>query len=1019
MKTTFAKETLRTIRHSFGRFAAIVIIVAVGCGFFAGLRMSGSGMRQSADAYADQAHLFDIQLTSTLGISQSTVNIIDEVPGVGEVMCTKSVDTISQVGDYNHEIRITSLTPENIQKGKERPSGTSDLFDTQSSENVTALNQPTLVSGRWPEGPDECVLLHREAIPDDLGGTINVLYGSQSLDGTLESRQFKIVGYVNSPVYLDTATISTTSLGSGSLWGVAFVGEDAFSSESPYTELFISVPVACGEVFGTSSYYEKVQSVKNEITTRLDDIANARREEVQAKAQAELDKNTKTYNDKVASINEALDRGAKKINDAEQALRSSQDQIRQARSLLAKKKAQLQQAYEAGVLPENLYQAQMAAIEAQEQALLESQVKVDQGEARLTQERSSYEQQRARAYKELRDAKKQLEAAQKRIEDIEKPNVYLLDRDQNFGAVSFKNDSERIDSIATLFPFFFFVVAALVALTTMMRMVEDDRQLIGTFKALGYSGAKIASKYLVYAGVASLTGALLGIGLMSQLLPSVILQAYSIIYVVPARAFPLPLELSPAIVALVLGVGITLGATLLACVASLKETPATLMQPKAPKPGKRILLERIRPIWKHFSFSWKVTIRNIFRYKTRFFMTAIGVAGCTMLLVTGFGVRDAINDIIDNQFGSAGQESAPFSSNDGTSLEKTQSLSKNSGLTRYNAIISFANTTDLSQANSSIEAVQDYLLSQNGVKDIAALTMENLVVHTGADNNQKHTLQLECPEDNEQFSQLNQFRVRTTQDAIPFDDDAVILTEKLATTLNVAPGDQLALYDQDKIGNPAGSPHMVTISNICENYLGSYLYIGKAAYLKAFGTPPIPNTLICNINASLQERNAIADHLQTMENVDTVRYNDELISRYRDMLKSVDLVMIVLIIAAMILAFVVLYNLANINIAERIREIASLKVLGFRRREVAAYVFREILIIVGFGALAGLVLGWGFESYVVVTAEVDAAMFGRVIHASSYIFSLGLTMLFAAFVCVSMLPKLAHIDMVESLKSVD
>lgn len=1019
MKTIFAKETLRTIRYSFGRFAAIVIIVAVGCGFFAGLRMSGPGMRESADAYAAYTNLYDIQLTSTLGISQSTVNILKEVPGVGDIMCTKSVDTMAQVGDYNHEIRITSLTPENLHRADESSSDSSSSSSVPMTGNGTALNQPTLVSGRWPQTSDECVLLHREAIPEDLGATINVLYGAQSLDGTLESRQFTVVGYVNSPLYLDTATVSTTSLGSGSLWGVVFVSEHAFASDSPYTEVFMSVPAASNELFGTSAYFEHVQAVEDNISARLDDIANARRAEVQAEAQEELDKNFKNYNDKVASVNATLQDGARQINDAAQTLRSSQDQINQGRSLLNKKKLELEQAYMAGLVPEDIYRVQMAAIENQYSDLEESQAKLDEGITQLKQERALFEQQKARTQIELRDAKKQLEDAQKNIDEIEKPDVYVLDRDQNYGAVSFKNDSERIDSIATLFPFFFFVVAALVALTTMMRMVEDDRQLIGTFKALGYSGAKIASKYLVYAGVASLTGALLGIGIMSQLLPSVILKAYSIIYAVPPRNFPLAIEAGPAFIALVLGVGITLGATLLACVSSFRETPATLMQPKAPKPGKRILLEHVNLIWKHLSFSWKVTLRNIFRYKTRFFMTAIGVAGCTMLLVTGFGVRDAINDIIDNQFGTPAQETSSSSSSATTSSDTTQSLRQESGLTRFNTTIGFADTDDPSQANAVLKAAEDYLSSQNGVEDIAAITTQNLVVRTDADNNQNHTVQLECPDDNERFSQLNQFRVRNTQETIPFDDTAAILTEKLATTLQVSPGDQLALYEQDKIGNPTASPHIITITNVCENYLGSYLYIGKAAYEKAFNAAPIPNTLICNIDGTLQERNTIADHLQTMESVDTVRYNDELISRYRDMLKSVDLVMIVLIVAAMVLAFVVLYNLANINIAERTREIASLKVLGFRRREVAAYVFREMLIIVACGALVGLVLGWGFESYVVVTAEVDAAMFGRLIHATSYLYSLGLTMLFAAFVCVSMLPKLAHINMVESLKSVD
>lgn len=1011
MKNVFVKETLRTIRHSLGRFLAIVVIVAVGCGFFAGLRMSGSGMRKSADAYAKQTSLYDIQLTSTLGITQSTVDIVKTVQGVGEIMCTKSIDTMAQVEEYNHEIRLTSL---DIQKAKSAAEKRESFPADASSQNEQSnlLNQPTLVSGRWPETSNECVLLYREAIPEQIGQTIQTLYGAQTLDGTLEARQFSVVGYVKSPAYLDTATVSTTSLGSGSLWGVAFVLEDAFASDAPYTELFITVPAARDEIFGTPEYFAHVQDVKDDLNARLDDIANARRQEVQAKAQEELDKSIKTYNNKRTSVQNTLADAEQKIHQAERSLASSLEQIEQAKTLLNNNKSKLEAAYAAGLIPKEQYLEQMQAIVSQEQALEASAAKLEEGAQQLAQQKAAFEQQKVTATKELQNAKRQLDEAQANIDSIAKPDIYVMDRDQNYGAYSFKSDSERIDSIATLFPFFFFIVAALVALTTMMRMVEDDRSLIGTFKALGYSNARIATKYLFYAGIASLAGALIGIACMSQLLPGVILKAYSIIYAVPERSFPLPVEIAPALAALVLGVSITLAATLGACVASFRESPATLMLPKAPKPGKRILLERIRPLWRRLSFSWKVTLRNIFRYKTRFLMTAIGVAGCTMLLVTGFGVRDAINDIINNQFGETTYDST-------AGPDTTKPLAQETGITRYNTTIDLADPPDADSAQRNVQTIADYLKTQNSVEEIASLTSQNLVAHTQRDGNQNHSIQLECPQDLPQFAKLNNLRVRTTQEPLKLEEQSAILTEKIATTLGIEVGDRLALYDQDLIGNPTGDPRYLTITGICENYLGSYIFVGEGAYQQAFSKTPLPNTIICNIDGSADERNAIANHIQTMENVDTIRYNDELIDRYRDMLRSVDLVMVVLIIAAMILAFVVLYNLANINIAERVREIASLKVLGFRRREVAAYVFREILMIVFFGTLAGLVLGWGFESYVVVTAEVDAAMFGRIIHLSSYLYSFGLTMLFAAFVCLSMLPKLALIDMVESLKSVD
>ncbi len=979
MKTMFLKETLRTVKGSFGRFLAIVIIVAVGCGFFAGLRMTGVGMRKTADAYFDQTHLYDIQLTSSLGVTQSTVDIIKEVPGVGQTMCSKSVDAMAEIDESNRAVRVTTL-PTTVAEG--------------NYENADALNQARLVSGRWPSAANECVMLYKEAESDVLGDSVKILYGSQSLDGVLDQREFTVVGLLTDPAFVETATIATTSLGSGCLLGVCFVPEDSFAADSPYTEVSISVPAAHNDIFGTEGYTNEVTKVKNELNQRLEDIANARRQEVQAKAEEELNENRQTYEKKKAEAYQKLDDAKAKLNSSEATINSKQAEITQGVQTLVQSKSQLEAAYAAGLIPEEQYQAQMAQINAQEALLEKGQKELDAGKAQLAKGRAQYDKQKRVAEKELRDAKAQLDDAQKTIDDIEKPDVYVLTLDQNYGATSYKNDSERIDKIASVFPFFFFVVAALVALTTMMRMVEDDRQLIGTFKALGYSNARIASKYLLYAGFASALGAAIGIAIMSQLLPDVILQAYSIIYSMPARPYPLPIELTPAIWAFVLGVGITLLATLYACFSSFRETPAILMQPKAPKPGKRILLERITPLWNRVSFSWKVTLRNIFRYKARFFMTVIGVAGCTMLLVTGFGVRDAINDIIDNQFGE-------------------------SGITRFNTTIGLTDTTDAPLAEKTVAEVTDYLNAQTGVADIAEMSMENMIVHTSADGDKNHNIQVECPEDLESFTALNNLRVRQTQAPISFSENSVVLTEKIATTLNIKTGDKLPLYEQDKIGNPKGSPTFVTVTDICENYLGAYLFIGPAAYQNAFKEKAIPNTLICNIEGDVDVRNAIAEHLQTMENVDTVMYNDELIESYRNMLKSVDLVMVVLIIAAMVLAFVVLYNLANINIAERIREIASLKVLGFRRREVSDYVFREILIIVAVGALVGLCLGWIFESYVVITAEVDSAMFGRIIHASSYFISLGLTLLFAAFVCVSMLPKLAHIDMVESLKSVD
>lgn len=668
------------------------------------------------------------------------------------------------------------------------------------------------------------------------------------------------------------------------------------------------------------------------------------------------------------------------------------EQLAAGEQELAAQKAAANQGFASG-------QASLDAAAAQ---LAQGQAQLDEGRAQLKSSQAEYADglsqwengaaeladKRAQAEAEFADAEAQLADAQAEVNDIATmdADVYALDLKKNIGAESFRSDAGRIDQIAQVFPLLFFLVAALVSLTTMTRMVDEERVLIGTFKALGYSNGRIASKYLVYAMVASGVGSIVGIALLSQFLPWFIMNAYAIIYVVPCR--PTPIDPALFLLAAGLSVGITVAATLFAAMATLREKPAALMLPRAPKAGKRILLERIRPLWSRMSFSWKVTARNLFRYKRRFFMAIIGIAGCTGLLLTGLGLQNAINDIIDKQYGE---------------------------LYHYNAIVRMDSDVADAEKNAVAKRVE---ADSEGPK--AWVLTENKIVRTpGASDEIDQRVELNVPQDTQEFDNFNTLRTRVGHKPLAIDDEGVLISEKLATKLGVSVGDSIAIYDEDAIGNAMGEGREVRVSGIMENYVAQYVLMSPALYESTMGEAPSYATLLANVAEGDDVREVFSDDVLAMDGVKTVTYNDETINSYRSMLKSVDSVVVVLVVAAALLAFVVLYNLTNINITERVREIATLKVLGFTPHEVNAYIYRETMLLSLIGAFVGLFLGIAMEGYVVITAEVDQVMFGREIHALSFVIAFALTMLFSVIVTLAMKFKLKKIDMVESLKSVD
>lgn len=633
-------------------------------------------------------------------------------------------------------------------------------------------------------------------------------------------------------------------------------------------------------------------------------------------------------------------------------------------------------------LGETIVTAQNRFIDA-DKALLEARAEVADAEKKLSDARvqyadgeKEYNEKKAETNQKLSDAEEEILDAEAKLRDIENCEWYIFDRSDNLSFASYASNADKIEAIARVFPVFFFLVAALVALTTMTRMVEEERIQIGTLKALGYSNGKIILKYLLYAGIAGVLGSAAGLVVGIRLFPSLIINAYNIMYEIPKALTPFNWVICiTSAAAMTICV---LLATLNACWAELKEVPARLMLPKAPKAGKRIFLEAMPFVWRRLKFTHKVTARNLIRYKKRFFMTVIGIAGCTALLLTGFGVKDSISDIVSKQF---------------------------DDLYNYNLMVPLKNADAL--VGRDLKAL---LGDKALVEDSLPVLQEEWTVVPKA-GQPKDNISLLIPQDTEKYTEFFSFRHRTNDTPVVFDENAVVITEKVAQRQGLAVGDEVTITNTDN------RKAVFTITDICENYVSHYLFISRSAYEKAFGETAAPNLLLARATEDAALQNTLSEKLLKCRDVAGVQFTSELSVSFSNSIRSINSIVLVLIFSAGALAFVVLYNLTNINITEREKELATIKVLGFYDREVAAYIYRETAVLSLFGTGAGLILGVFLHQFVIRTAEIDMVMFGRSIYAPSYLYAAVLTLLFSAIVALVMRPKLSAISMVESLKA--
>ena len=1040
-KKALRKDFYMEIRRSLGRFMSIFFIVAIGCSFFSGIRASEPDMRYSGDAYFDEKNMMDIEVISTLGLTDDDLQAIKDVDGVSAAEGSYSVDVLCSEGDNQIAVHVMSLMP--------------------------TMNQVQLEEGRLPEAENECAVdvdyLNESSL--EIGDEITFSSGSDDdITDTLKTDTFTITGAVSSPNYISFQRGSTT-IGNGSLAAFIIVPEDSFSLDV-YTEIYAQVDGAKEMTAFTDAYDDRVQEAMDAIGAiqaereqiRYDEIVDEANEALEdarqqvSDAETELEDGKAQAEAELADARQQLDDAQEEVDSGWQEIESSREQLESSRQQLVDSQAEVDQGQEElnanidalnqqidelnaakeeynslaasgatddvtmatlNAMYEEIQKGEAAIAQAQdqidsakaelesgqdqinsgwdqitagEQELADAEAKLEEAEAEIADGWEEYYEGEAEAEAEIADgeqkiadAKEELADAENEINDIEMPEWYIYDRSNLPDYTGYGENADRMRAIGEVFPAIFFLVAALISLTTMTRMVEEQRTQIGTLKALGYERHSIAGKYLGYALLATVSGSVVGILFGEKVFPYIIINAYGIMYQ-HMNDIVIPYNLEYGLGAAAAALASTLLATVFSCYKELREQAAELMRPPTPKQGQRVMLERVKFIWKRLNFSWKASIRNLVRYKKRLFMTIFGIGGCMALMLVGFGLKDSIFAIVDIQYGEIQlYDGNIILSDDATEEEKS-------------------NIITTLEKDSKMAGSTEGILSQ--------ITVGN--------GEEWHDVYLDVPKNVEEFSEFVVLQDRVTNEKYELDDSGAILTEKMATELDVEPGDTVTIRDENR------GDLEVEISAVCENYMSHYLYMTPAYYEKVFGEQPDYNSIFYKTADRItEEAERIGEEALTLPGALSVSYTTDLREQVDNMLGALDEVIVVLIISAGMLAFVVLYNLNNINITERQRELATLKVLGFYNGEVAMYVYRENIVLTVLGAVFGIVLGKFLHGFIIVTVEIESVMFGRNIDLSSFIYGFLLTILFSLLVNGAMYFKLKKINMVESLKSVE
>lgn len=946
-KSALKKEFVMEIKKSVSRFLSILFIVALGVAFFSGIQSTAPDMRYSADEYFDQHGLADLKVISTLGLTQENIETLSTIEGVEAVYPGYMTDVLCGVENSEKVLHVECMFSE--------------------------VNGIDVIEGELPQKEGECFLDARFAEMNgyELGDILTFSEGKQDGEKTLlKGTTYTVCGIGSSSAYISFDRGSTT-LGTGEVSGFVYVLPENFDSEV-YSCAYLTVEGARDLTAYTEEYDECVQKVRDILETETQRMGKERYEEILSEAKGSL-----------ANANRELASGKRElqseIDDVKEQIRSGRLEILEGEKAIWDGEQELAEAKE-GLADSQMQILAKQIIAAGEEKINNGKIELADGQRRYAEGKSEAERQIEEAQETILDGEQKIADAQREIDEIEEPTWYVWNRDNAFmDYTSCGENAERMRNIGEVFPVIFFLVAALVSLTTMTRMVEEERTQIGTLKALGYGKMAIMWKYLGYAFLATILGSVLGILVGEKILPFIIIYAYGIMFPY-MDSMVIPYNIGYGLIASIAALVCTMGATLASCYRELADTPAVLMRPPAPKQGKRVWLEYLPFLWKRLNFTWKSTVRNLFRYKKRFFMTILGIGGSMAMMLVGFGLRDSIMDIVRLQY-------KEIQLHDGMAVFEEDSTPEER------------------------EQVIDQLAQMENIEGYGEVLMKKITLQDEKKSRDVYLFVLKEIEDLDQFVKL---RSRTTKEAYTLDDEGIILTEKIAKLLGVSVGDTVMIEDGGQ------KTVEVKISHIAENYLQHYLYMTPSLYEKLYGQEPEYNSVLFqSTQKDTETRNRIGEKLLQDKNVVNLSYTASLEKRVNDMLGSLDIVIIVLIVSAGMLAFVVLYNLNNVNINERKRELATLKVLGFYDAEVSSYVYRENILLTIIGAVVGVGLGIFLHRYIVVTVEIDMCMFGRNIEFASYVFSVLFTFAFSMIVNVFMHFKLKKIDMVESLKSVE
>ena len=1077
MKKALLKDSVKEIKNTYKRFISILLMAFLGVGFFAGLRACPPNMTDTIDKYYDEQNVFDIQILSTLGLKDKDIEELSKIENVENIYGSYEIDGKIQTENSEIVAKVISLSGVNnpvLLDGNMPQNESECLVETSflTANNKKIGDKVVIeIEDTTNDNGDEIAYLKNKELT--IAGTIqSPLYVSRDR-GTTNLGS----GTINYYIYTPSENINAKDIYTSIYITVKDAKQYTTSSEE-YENYIEEVKQNIEKIKEERENArkqelvdianQKVTDAENELNTQKADaeskIADAEKELANArteiengekelnknkknadagftKAQSEIDKakeqlqkekqnllnqeqeanknfqeaekqkqelqtNLDTINATIPTLQtqynsvveilkdttlsqeekqmyeeqkvalkskiselqgtkQTLESGIKEIDNgittAKQQLENGKQQIEQAKTELENQQQQLN----------STKTTTYAEIEKARKEINNAKTKLQEGEQELEKSKTEFNEKIAEAEKELSDAKE-------KILEIEKPTWYILDRNSNAGYVGFKQDTKAIENIAKVFPIVFFLVAALISLTSMTRMVEEQRTQLGTLKALGYNNFQITQKYILYASGACILGSLLGMCVGFVFLPKILWALYGMMYEMIDMCISFRFDI--AILGLVLISICIVGATIYAALRELKNTPSVLMRPKAPESGNRVFLEKIPFIWKRLNFSNKVTVRNLFRYKKRFYMTIVGILGCTALILTGFGIKDSITQMIPFQFENV-------------------------------FCYDFQITLKESLTNEEKQNVINEISNDNRIEKTAKVYMTSgeLINNSNSEN-----VQIIIPENEETLEGIININDVKTHERIALKDNEICITDKVSQLLEIKTGDTIKLKNADDI------ELKIKVSDFAENYVSHYIFMNKTTYEQLYQEEYNSNVLLTkNIELTEDEKNQLSTEIMNKKEISALSNITALANSIQDMMTLLDYVVVILIVSAGLLAFVVLYNLSNVNISERIRELATIKVLGFYDKEVYTYVVKETIILTIIGIILGLGAGYLLNYYILGTCEINMLRFIKTVNPISYVYAAGITIIFTIIVNIATYFSLKKINMIESLKSIE